>query len=183
MWQPITCATNRISNLPSLPSSDQLSFLAWQWYIICGEFGRWPKLIFLFQALRRKLPRGYFFYSPAWSHQLQRKLPMSLCSDFYIKECRANIHHELHGSKKLQKVFPLCSDFYIEGQRAVGSRWQEVMLAGFAWVIDSCWYLCETIWKTFRKSFPKSSILDIRWWLTCWKNFLEVVSICPIFPM
>ena len=46
---------------------------------------------------------GPFLCGPAWSHRLQRKLPMSLCSDFYIKECRANIHHELHGSKKTSK--------------------------------------------------------------------------------
>ena len=76
---------------------------------------------------------------------------MSLCSDFYIKECRANIHHELHGSKKLQKVFPLCLAFYIGGQRAIWSRWQEVVPAWFAGVIEGLLILVRSNFKKISK--------------------------------
>ena len=58
---------------------------------------------FFFSRPCGEIVAGLFLYSPAWSHRLQRKLPVSLCSDFYMKECRANIHHELHGSKKFSK--------------------------------------------------------------------------------
>lgn len=58
---------------------------------------------FFFSRPCGEIAAGLFLCGPAWSHRLQRKLPMSLCSDFYMKECRANIHHELHGSKKPSK--------------------------------------------------------------------------------
>ncbi len=77
---------------------------------------------FFFSRPCGEIVAGLFLCGPARSHRLQRELLMSLCSDFYMKECRANIRHELHGSKKLQKVFPLCPDFCIEGQRVICSR-------------------------------------------------------------
>ena len=58
---------------------------------------------FFFSRPCGEIAAGLFLCGPAWSHRLQRKLLMSLCSDFFMKECRANIHHELHGSKKSSK--------------------------------------------------------------------------------
>ena len=58
---------------------------------------------FFFSRPCGEIAAGLFLCGPAWSHRLQRELLMSLCSDFYMKECRANIRHELHGSKKFSK--------------------------------------------------------------------------------
>lgn len=74
-------------------------------------------------------------------------------------------------SENFQKVFPLCLDFYIEGQRTIWTRWQEVVLAEFTWMIDDYWYSCGAIWNNYSKEVSKKLVLDIRWWLTCWKNF------------
>ena len=83
--------------------------------------------------------------------------------------------------RNFHKVFPLCLDFYIKGQRAIWSRWQEVTLACFAgWSMDVDTHE-KVFQKNFRKRFPKSSILDIRWCLTCWKIFWRWCHSARIF--
>ena len=63
-------------------------------------------------------------------------------------------------SENFQKVFPLCLDFYIEGQRAIWTRWQEVVLAEFTWMIDDYWYSCGAIWNNYSKEVSKKLVFE-----------------------
>ena len=116
---------------------------------------------FFFSRPCGEIAAGLFLCGPAWSHRLQRKLLMSLYSDFYMKECRANIHHELHGSKKSSKSVSTLPRFL--HRRAAGNM--QPLTGGDADMIHgrNQWLLIlvRSNFKKFRKWFPKSSNLDI----------------------
>ena len=151
-------------------------------------------------------------------------LPVSLCSDFYIKKCRANFQHELRLCKKFCSGVSKIADFRhvdMEGQvkgalpvwrqhplktmlnavsqqkfsksvstlpqflhRGTAGNLEPLTRGGAGRIrMGDRWLLIleRSNFKNFRKRFPKGPILDIRWWLTCWKNFLEGVSLCLDF--
>ena len=70
-----------------------------------------PSSFFFFRPCG-EIAAGPFLCGPAWSHMLQKiSFPVSLCSDFYIKKCRANFHHELHARKIVKKGFQFAPIF------------------------------------------------------------------------
>ena len=62
---------------------------------------------FFFSRPCGEIAAGLFLCGPAWSHLLQNLiLPVSLCSDFYIKECRAIYSTSFMLAKIFAQVFP-----------------------------------------------------------------------------
>ena len=138
---------------------------------------------FFFSRPCGEIAAGLFLCGPAWSHRLQRKLPMSLCSDFYMKECRANIHHELHGSKKSSKSVSTLPRFL---HRWTADNMQPLTGGDAGRIRRGVQWLLILVRSNFKK-ISKRGFQKARFWTlgdgSRAENFLEVVSLCPIFPM
>ena len=67
---------------------------------------------FFFSRPCGEIAAGLFLCGPAWSHMLQKiMLPVSLCSDFYIKKCRAVFSTSFASAKKFFSGVSKTDDF------------------------------------------------------------------------